>query len=923
MKPNRLVAAAFSVLAVVVAVSSSAEAEETGRIRGRVLDEYNAVTLPGAPVEVVGQGHRRLLRHGRRLRHQAPPGTYDVKVTFSGYKDRVRQGVVVTAGQTTDLSLVLSIGTVELSEEITVTAEAGPLATSQAASLLERRKSGSVSDGLAREEMSANADTDASEAMSRVTGVSVVGGQYVYVRGLGERYSNTTLNGSVLPTTEPDKRVVPLDLFPTALLESVKVTKSYMPDKPAEFSGGLLEIEPINFPDRPVLSVSFSGGYNSNTTGKDGLSYPGGGTDWLGFDDGRRALPGDIPNQKVVPAGRFGGGFTQDEIQAFGRSFENVWEPRETTGKPDTSFSILAGNSWDKLGAVGSVTYNYKNRYRTEEQQYYALGEGNTGLRPTNDYDFRYSTYRATVGAVGNLSYRFSGSHRLAWENFYTNSGQDEARLFEGYQEDKGVPLRNQRVYWIQESVLSSKLSGEHFFPSLANGRIDWRATYSRAKRDEPDLRENLYEFRPSLGEFEWSNESQSGFRMFNGLTDNVYDGGVDWTMLFSGSGRSTVLKVGGQYTHRTRDFLSRRLRFKPTRGRPVDLTQSPEVIFQEQNIGQLGDFQLEEDTRPTDRYDATHDIYAGYAMVDLPLTQRLRFIGGARVESSQQEVITTDPFDPTIGVVPASLDDTDVLPGLNFVFQLTPDQNLRAAFSQTLNRPEFRELAPFEFTDIVGGRAVVGNPDLKRAKITNADLRWEWFPSGGGADGEVVAASVFWKEFTDPIEKVVEATAAFRTSYANAKGARNVGFELEGRKSFGPYVLVGLNYTYTNSQIELERGTAQIQTNLDRPLAGQSPHVVNGMLELRNRSHDLSGRVLVNYFANRIADVGVLGTPDILEEGRPTLDVVVTRTFGTWALRLTGTNLTDAEYLFTQGGQLQRLFKEGRTISLGVSYSQ
>ncbi len=351
MKPDRLVAAAFSLL--VLLVGSSALAQETGRVKGRVLDDYNAVTLPGAPVEVVGTGTVVYSDMDGAFDIDLAPGTYDVRVSFSGYDESVSLGVVVAAGETTELVVVLKIGTVELAEEITVTAEAAPLATSQAAALLERKKSGTVSDGLAREEMKANADTDASEAMTRVTGVSVVGGQYVYVRGLGERYSNTTLNGSVLPTTEPDKRVVPLDLFPTALLESVKVTKSYMPDKPAEFSGGLLEIEPINFPDGPVLSISASGGYNSNTTGKDGLTYPGGSTDWLGFDDGRRALPDVIPEQKVVPAGRFGGGYTQDELTAFGQAFENVWESQETTGKPDSSFSILAGNSWDKLGAVG------------------------------------------------------------------------------------------------------------------------------------------------------------------------------------------------------------------------------------------------------------------------------------------------------------------------------------------------------------------------------------------------------------------------------------------------------------------------------------------------------------------------------------------------------------------------------------------
>jgi hypothetical protein len=919
MKAHRFVAMAPAALALLV---SSAYGQETGRVTGRVLDEYNAVTLPGAPVEVIGTDVLVYTDLDGHFGLKLAPGAYDIKVAFSGYEEKVSRGVSVTAGGTTKLDVVLTMPTVKLTEEITVAAEVGASGTNEAV-LLERKKAGTVSDAIAHEEMTRNADSDAASAMTRVTGVAVVGGEYIYVRGLGERYSNTTLNGTVLPTTEPDKRVVPLDLFPTALLQDMKVTKTYLPDRPAEFSGGLLEIQSLNFPEEPVFSISFSGGVNSNTTGKDMEAYPGGGTDWLGFDDGTRALPSDIPGEKLVERGVFGSGFTQQELTSFGRSFANVWEPQGTTGKPDTSFSILGGNNWGKFGAVGSVTYNYKNRFRAERQQFYALGGGDEAiLRPTNDYDFRYSSYLSTVGALANFAYRFSGAHRIALENFYTNSGSDETRLFEGYQEDKGVPLQNSRLYWIQETILSSKLSGQHFFPSLSNSRLDWRATFSQARRDEPDVREVLYQFNPAIDAFELANESQSGFRMFNDLTDEVYDTAADWTVLLSGSGRSTLVKLGGQYTHRTRDFLSRRLRLKPTRSRVIDLTQSPETLFQEQNIGI--DFQLEEDTRTTDKYDATHDIYAGYAMVDLPLTGALRFVGGARIEASDQEVITRDPFDPTVGEVPASLNNANVLPGLNLVYQVHPDMNLRGAWSITVNRPEFRELAPFEFTDIVGGRAVVGNPDLVQAEIMNADLRWEWFPPNGSADGEVVAASVFWKGFTNPIERVVEATATFRTSFANAKGARNVGFELEGRKSFGPYVLVGTNYTFVDSQIELERGAAQIQTNLDRPLAGQSQNVLNGMVELRNRRRDLFGRVLVNYFDDRISDVGVLGAPDILENGRWTLDVVVTKTLGEdWALRLTGENLTDAEILFTQGGLFQRGYKAGRSISLGLSYQR
>jgi TonB-dependent receptor len=918
---TRIHAVALSLLVVsTLAAPAAGAADGQGRIRGKVLDQLNAITLPGVAVEVEGQTTVFTDIDGVYEVHLAP-GTYSLKVAFSGYTERTLYGIGVEDGGTSDVDIVLVPSTVKLEEEITVTAEVARVASTLAATLLERKRSGAISDGLAGDEMRKNADSDAASAMQRVTGVSVVGGQYVFVRGLGERYSNTTLNGAVLPTTEPEKKVVPLDLFPSGLIENVKITKSYLPDKPAEFAGGLLEIQPISFPSGRIFSLSGSLGYNSLTTFKDGQTYPGGGLDWLGYDDGTRALPGNIPSGKLVESGIYGGGYTSDQLTTFGRSFSNTWEPRPRQGRPDSSFSVLAGNSWGKLGAVGSVAYNNKNRFRAEQQQFYALGVGNVGVRPTNDFALDYSTYRTTVGGVGNVSYRFSGNHRLAFENFYTNSGHDETRTFTGYQEDKGTDLRDMRLYWIQETIWTSKLSGEHFFPGLYRSRLDWQASYSRAKRDEPDIRENLYELNRAIDKFEWSNESQSGFRMFNDLTDEIYQGGADWSVSFNSfGGRLTQVKVGGSYQRRERGFQSRRMRFKPIAVSGFDLTQSPETLFQAPNIGSV--FQLEEDTRRTDRYDASLDIPAGYAMVDLPITSGLRFVGGARLEYANQKVVTRDLFDPNLPPITSQLENTDVLPGMNLVYQLTPDMNLRAAYSRTVNRPEFRELAPFEFTDIVGGRASVGNPDLKRALIDNADLRWEWIPTGGAADAEVVAISAFWKSFTDPIERVVEATAPpYRTSYTNARSARNFGFELEARKALGRDWLVGANYTFVDSKVEIERTGTQIQTNLERPLAGQSPNVANALLEFRPR--DFRARVLVNYFDDRIAEVGALGLPDTIEEGRATLDVVLSQRFGSLTVRLVGENLTDSLNRFTIDGNQYRLFSLGRSISLGVSYAR
>jgi outer membrane receptor protein involved in Fe transport len=234
------------------------------------------------------------------------------------------------------------------------------------------------------------------------------------------------------------------------------------------------------------------------------------------------------------------------------------------------------------------------------------------------------------------------------------------------------------------------------------------------------------------------------------------------------------------------------------------------------------------------------------------------------------------------------------------------------------VNRPEFRELAPFEFTDIVGGRAVVGNPALQRALIQNADLRWEWFPS----PREVFAVSAFLKDFDQPIERVVEPTAQLRTSYANAAGASNRGIEVEARRELTDELLLALNYTFVDSNIELPRTAGQVQTSAERPLAGQSRNLVNAILEARVPAWELTGRVLLNFFDDRIVDVGSLGLPDILEEGRSKLDVVLSKRVGRFGVRLTAENLTDAEVVFSQGGLPQRRFKVGRAVSLGVSYA-
>jgi outer membrane receptor protein involved in Fe transport len=713
--------------------------------------------------------------------------------------------------------------------------------------------------------------------------------------------------------------VVPLDLFPSSLIESVQVQKTFMPDKQADFTGGLVQIEPLSFPDQPVFDVTFGYGFNSETTFKDFQNYPGGGYDFLGFDDGTRALPGAIPtDQKVVRQGIFTAGFTRPELETMGESFANVWEPRVSSGAaPNQSYSLVWGESTEKLGAVVSFAYNYKNQRQTEEQNYYRVGGGDE-LFLFNDYDFDVASTDTTMGVVGNLGFKINGSNRVAFENFYTHTSQNETRFFSGYNADMANDIFDNRLYWIQETIYTTKVSGEHFLENLSNSRLDWRVSYANAVRDEPDLRETLYEFNPAISEFVLADESQSGFRMFNDLTDHVYELGADWSFYTTQwSGLPAMIKVGPFVQYRDRDFSSRRFRLVNIAPGRFDLSLPPEQLFTPENIGP--NFELREETRATDTYTADQTVLAGYGMIDLPFNEKWRFVGGARVEKSEQEVETFDLFavDPT--VIVSNLDNTDVLPGLNLIYALTGQQNLRFGFSRTVNRPEFRELAPFEFTDVVGGRATVGNPNLVRALVTNWDARWEWFPSSS----EVIAASFFYKGFQDPIERTVQATAQLRTSYSNAESATNLGFEIEAKKEITPNVIVTTNYTWVDSDIEIGRAVGEVQTSTSRPLVGQSKNVFNIVAEFLVPRFDFSTRVLYNFFDDRIVDVGTEGLPDILEEGRGSLDLVAIKRFGERAqLRLIFDNLTDADYLFTQGGEVQRLYNLGPTFGVSFSYS-
>ena len=904
--------------------AAAAPSGRTIRVTGIVRDESNAISLPGVPVEVVGTAQTVYTDVDGRYTVELPPGDHQLKVVLEGYQERLVTITVAAGQRPPDVNVGLQMAA--FAETVTVTAAAPLDAVTSTAEmqLVERKQAQVITDNMGATEMKNNGDTDAAAAMGRITGLSVVDNQFIYVRGLGERYSNTTLSGAIIPTTEPDKKVVPLDLFPAGLLDSVQVSKSYSPDKSAEFAGGLVSIVPLKFPSRPVMDLSYGLNFLETATGKSIPLSPSDGNDWFGFDDGVRALPDVFPDGKIVRQGIYTPdvGYTPDQITALGRELANEWTPASEDGRPGQNWNIVFGNRFGKLGVIASATHNYRETFVREQRAFYRVAEEGE-LEAVSDYDMEFGTQRATLGGVANVSYAFSPNQRVSFENFYSHGGRDEGRWFEGPNTENNFYYFNRRLSFTEEGLFSNSLIGEHFFQGLKSSRIDWRVTSARATRDEPDLREVLYQSPFRAGTLEptataplLADESQSGFRMFNTLDDDTLDLAANWSIFTTIAERPTQFKFGSGYIERTRDFQSRRFRYIPIvlnkdGAASVNLTLEPEQLYTDANIGTS--FRFNEETRPTDAYEGDQNTISGYGMVDLSLSASTRVIAGARVERFEQVVTTFDPFGLFERTLTTENVNTDFFPAVNLVQAVGTRTNLRLSYSGTVNRPEFRELAPFEFTDVVGSRAVRGNPSLERATIQNVDARWELFPGGRS----VLAASGFYKRFDSPIERVVIAGAQPIVTFQNADSARNFGIELEAGYELFSGLFVNANYTWVDSKITLLAEQRTVQTSLERPLAGQSKNLFNLMAEYTLGG--FSARGLVNYFGDRISDVGSNQAPDIIEQGRATIDLVASQRFGRFNLRATVDNVTDANWQFTQGVESQRLFNLGRTFGFSV----
>jgi len=884
-----------------------------GAVWGVIKSKKDGETLLEALVTVLGKKDYATTDLEGRFRLELAPGTYQLRVQYELHRPARVKNVRVVAGRVARIDVLLDPDETAVEEVTAVEAEVER--ASAATQLFLRKNAAQASDSIGAQDIAKAPDRNAADAVRRVVGTTVVDGRYVFVRGLGDRYTNSMLNGSPLPSPEPDRQAVPLDMFPTLVLSDLTVSKTFTPDMPGDFAGGSLNIHTRDLPSKFLFQTSLGVGFNSETTFAKRLTYPGGSLDWLGFDDGGRKLPAEVPPQRVTRLNP--DGTLNPNLTAIGKAVNTPMETERTLNLPNGNGSVVLGDSFKLkksqwygcdgcvFGYMLGATYTRKFQRRTEEIiRTYGVDASRPGeLVRFNDYKGETGFDTVTWSTLGTVSYAFGTDHKVSLTGLYSRNAEKEARIIEGFNEEQGAGVFDERLRFVNRALAYGQLRGEHRFRKLGGAELNWTALYARATLSDPNLRETVYVADPERG-LSFRESTQSGQHFYAAQGETTRSGGLDWTQPLLKGENATKLKMGGLVTLRGRSFNARRMRFlRNPSADPAIFRERPNTIFTDDNVGNV--IELEEWTRPTDAYAAQYNVYAGYAMADVALSSRLRVVVGQRVEAARQTIQSFDPFSPDAERVESKLNKTDLLPSGNVIFKITSDSNLRFSATRTVARPQLRELAPFVFTDFFGAREILGNPDLDRTRIVNLDARWEMFPRVG----EVLAVSLFHKRFEKPIEQIILPTSRGVISHQNAKGAVNTGLEVEARKSLD-FITQRLkefslltNVTVVYSRVDLDLAQAGIQTSSTRPLAGQSPFVINVALDYSHEKSKTRARVLYNVAGSRIAQVGSNGIPDTYEQPRHLVDLSVAQGIGDHVdLKATLENALNAPVRFTQG---------------------
>lgn len=929
-----------------------AQAQDGGAVSGVVINSFDGTPLPGATVTVRGTTLATQTDSAGRFELKGLPlGDQALRFSKSGFAAAVVTDVRVVLGQTTTVNGNLRPEFYEM-EEYEVTAEEFAEQTEQI--LIERQQASSMVDALGSEQFSKLGAGDAGAIVARVTGVSVVGGKYAVVRGLSDRYTRTLLNGVEVPSADPYRLSPQLDLFPSAMIDRVSVSKTFTPDQPGGTGGGTIDIATKSFPEKPFVKVTLGTSYNPNSNLRDDfLADPSSSMGMLALPSGPSALEPELFGLTDAPNYRQNAPRSETLASAIARRQEanavaGLMQKLGTTDFAGTqqssplnsSFVASAGETKSlfdrKLGVFGGL--NYKREFLAASEA--AVGRYNSGATNRQGVEQR-SNIKTDYGANINLGYELGEHSRLGFNFMLAHSTDEEARhtAFTYNESPPDYALEKWQLHFTDRQILNYQLNGEHELPWLLDSKLDWTVALANTTQDEPDQRfMNYYvspEGQPAFGDAS-TPFPQFPSRYFREITEDGLNYRVDWTLPLDFMKHESKFKTGYSGSGNERDFKEQLFSYQGSEGfnlnNPNTYLNDPAYLEYATTYsgGIRTNYVFSRTISDTfaHPYTASMDVNAVYLMADVGVLSWLRVIGGARLEETRLEV--NAPRDPP----PANIAQTDVLPAASLVITLVTNLNLRLSYGETVSRPSYREIAPIQSylpdLDIVAQ----GNPDLEMIAIKSYDLRLEWFPS----PGDVISAGFFYKQIERPIELVSLTASDDQVTWINRTNgvADLMGVEFEARKSMeflSPRfkgLSLGVNATLIESTTKLTGDEVINKREVDpsasdtRPLYDQSPYIFN--LDL-SYEHPTSGTALTigaNLTGERIVLTKTRG-PDLYEQPPISLDAAISQKVGKhWTFRFGVKNILDGEYRKTYGedydGAVYEGYKRGRNYSLSVT---
>ncbi|MEM1319660.1 MAG: TonB-dependent receptor [Bacteroidota bacterium] len=951
-------------IAFLCLLTSTSFAQETGIVRGTIIDQTTSEPIMFATIALFDSDTTLITGtetdfDGKYTLDDVPAGIYFLEARYLGYATVTITEVTVSKKEVNILDFTMAEES-EVLEEVVVTAER--VRNTEVALLVTRKSALTIDDGLSEQALKRYGSSDVSDATKRIPGASVTDGKYIVFRGLSDRYVNAQLNGQPLPSTDPYRNIPQLDLIPTRYLDNIIASKSFIPSQPGTSTGGSLDIKTKSFPDRMTLSASISVSYNTLASLNDNfLTHQGGDRDWLGFDDGTRTFPEVFQSQENLDnleATQYLFAARDEEIANLSDEAYKSLNPQKQ-GTPMTSplnhgVSLSFGNRYsvgeDEIGILAG--FGYRRDYNFYENGVDAYWQINADMLDNQRLlDDTRSVENPSMNGFLSLAYKFGQKkNKISFNTLYNHDAQKITRYLTGLFPSILTSIYEGRaLQFIERDVRSYQLVGEHTFNDDGL-KFEWAGSFVKSYQDEPDFRtfdNSLIISENSSGEidttcFVTASELGRPTHFFRRVDDEQLSGRMDLTIpILKGMGKGNKIQLGGMYTSKDRNFDDDVVQIYDSSPHEEGYGCDPVGWFAPSNGGivgfdsirnryQIGLFAVPDNITATlNSYTGTEAVGAAYAMGVFELN-KLKIVAGARVERTDIEVISRDTAQD-IG----SIERTDVLPSLNLIYELTDRMNLRASVSQTLARPNMRELAPFTAFDFGGGFRYSGNPNLEQTTIQNFDLRWDFYPR----PGELFAVSTYYKRFNNPIVNLFLIQADNEIQFANVDQANVYGVEFEFRKrldfisdKLSNFNLI-TNLSLIESVVDITDEELEVIERLNpdkgdtRPFQGQSPFLFNAALNYANPNNGWEAIVALNIFGDRLSEVSQGFNPDVYEQSRAQLDISVSKSISkNWSARFSAQNLLDPEYRkfmeFNDITYTIASFRRGRTFALSLTYS-